>query len=245
MPKLEIRGNGSDGLWILAVANFPNDGKLREDFYAIHQVEQLLADSRAKGYAEIESHFLDAIIAAPSREQMKSLVATATKGGIVAGHFLLSIFILHRFPKYFSEPSRRKAIALTQAFARRTKRRDKSPLTAGETTITKYFDEFNSVAHLWAAFQLLIDMGWVKGEMFGSDAAVRVFLKLARRLQDFGCEFVPKRAKPRKPILDRDRIWDVQADAQELTLPWTEPPEWMISAATKYKARTDTYRDRD
>lgn len=252
MPKLEIRGNASDVFWILAVATFPKDAKLRKYYYAIKHAEQELAESHAKGFAEVENQYLRDLLDAPSRGDMKSRAETAAKAGMTAGYFLLGVFGMELFPERFPEPSGRKAIALAQAFAKGKKfgkdsSGKKTALFEGETTITKHFKEFSSVAHLWAAMLLLQEI--VGRQVFASSAAIKVYLEVARTFQEFGCRFVPKRvaklARAPKPLLDSKKVWNVQASARDLAQIWKVPPKWMLAAANKYKARTSTYLDPD
>lgn len=241
MPKIKICGNGLDGVWLLAVANFPDDPELREHFYTLKFANEELTRHRAQASIEISTKLLEGLLNAPSHDQMRSLVTTSTKAGFVAGSFLASIFHMHSFPKEFQEPSNRKAVMISQAFAKKSRFGDGSRMPMSENTIRKHLKDFRSVAHLWGAMWLhqVFPMREQR-EIFGSPEAVGQFLGIAGLLQDFGCWFIPKRAKPQVPLLDARTIWRVPAEATRLVPPW-EPSAWMLRVLRDYKARSNTY----
>jgi hypothetical protein len=218
--------------------NFPNDEPMRRAFYAIHCVKAELEESKDAGYVELCSEFVNDLIDAPSHAELRERVVATTKRGLVAGDFLSHIYAMASFPDVVKEPSVGKAIALSRAFAKRSRYGDGSKLPSSETAIRAYVDESRSVAHLWAAFRLHQTFPTREHrEILSSAEGIRTFLGIARTLQDFGCSFIPKRAKPRVPLLDASSIWSVSDSVPRLRPPWTRPPSWMVNTIKGYKPR--------
>ncbi len=242
MPQIELGGDGRDSLWILATAKFPDDQSMRRHFCAIKFAERKLSEDRNEHSVEVSPDLLEDLLNAPSISGMRSLDTAATKAGFVAGSFLASIFHMCSFPEVFHEPSIRKAIVISQAFAKKSKFGDRSRMPVSENTIRKNFKDFRSVAHLWAALWLhqVFPMRDQR-EVLGSPEAINDFLGIAGLVQDFGCAFIPQRAKPRQAILDPSSIWSVPRSAQRLVPPWKGPSEWMLRVLRDYKARSSTY----
>ncbi len=237
MPVLELRENGLDSARILAVMNFPHDETMRRSFYALQFAKGQLESKERGASIEIQAALLDDLIDAPSYAEMRVKTSSATRRGIVAGDFLATIFGMYSFPDHFAEPSVRKAIVVAQAFARKTKFGDGSKLPTSTTAIRGCFDEYRPVAHLWAAFRLHQAFPIREHrELLGSPEAVRDFLGIAGKLQDFGCSFIPKRAKPATPLLDLKSVWDVPSVITRLNPPWSKPPAWLVSTVGSYKA---------
>jgi hypothetical protein len=238
LPEIELRRNGLDPGWILALMSFPSDAKLRRSYYAANFARGVLDESPNSAIFEIARDVLEDLVRAPSNVELRDLSAKQTKRAFVAGDFLLSIYAMDSFPEYFNEPSVRKAIFVTQSFARRTRFGDGSKIPASETAIRKAFAEFRSVAHLWAAMRLHESFPILEQrEILGSAEAVSAFLGIAGTLQDFGCSFVPKRAKPKEPIVDRNTVWSVPSSVARLRPPWQAPPDWLVETAKQYNAK--------
>ena len=238
LPEIELHRNGLDPARILALMNFPSDATLRRSYYAVAFERVQLDENKNDAFVEIGRDMLDCLVRAPSDRDLRDLSAKQTKRGYIAGEFLLSIYAMDFFPKYFNEPSIRKAIFITQAFARQNQFGDGSKMPTSETTIRKAFAEFRSVAHFWAAMRLHETLPKRDHrEVLGSAEADRDFLGIAGMLQDFGCGFVPKRAKPQEPLLDRNTLWNIPASFARLHPLWPAPPEWLIETAKKYRAK--------
>lgn len=237
MPEIELRRAGLDSAWILALMNFPTDSAMRRSYYAVCYAAWVLEECRDEPDV-IGVDLIEGLISAPSKSDLGAKVADETKKGVVAGNFLLTMYVMNAFPETFSEPSVRKAIYAARVYASKTRFGDGSSLPTSETAIRKYFDEFRSVAHLWAATRLHESLPIRdQREILGSAEAVRDFLGIARTLEDFGCVFVPKRAKPKQPILDRNSIWRVPESFPRLHPPWKGPPEWLVEAMENYCAK--------
>jgi hypothetical protein len=197
-----------------------------------------LDENKNDAFVEIGRDMLDCLVCAPSEHDLYNHTLKQLKRGYIAGDFLLSIYFMSSFPEHFNEPSIRKAIFVTQAFARQNQFGDGSKIPTSETTIRKAFAEFRSVAHFWAALRLHQTLPERDHrEVLGSAEAVSYFLGIAGMLQDFGCGFVPKRAKPQEPLLDRNTLWNIPASIARISLLSPGMPEWLIETAKKYRAK--------
>jgi hypothetical protein len=62
VPEIEIRDNYFDPIWILAVMHFPNDGELREKYYAEKFAEYELLEVAPTGSVELEPNVIQRIL---------------------------------------------------------------------------------------------------------------------------------------------------------------------------------------
>lgn len=236
MPELEIRGNGFDPTWILAVMNFPDDEPMRRAFYTIQCAKAELEESKESGIVKLTADFVNDLIDAPSNSELRERVVVTTKRGLVAGDFFANIFAMGSFPREVKEPSVGKAIALSQAFANRYG--DGTPMPSSETAIRACVNDFRSVAHLWAAMRLHQALPMREHRTLLTDRqGVTAFLGIAGTIQDFACEFIPKRAKPRVPLLDSSTIWRVSDSVPRRHPPWKSAPSAIVKAIKGYKPR--------
>jgi hypothetical protein len=198
--------------------------------------QKLKALATINQLVSMDAETLQQVLDAPSYSDMRRLAADTTKRGIVAGDFLASIFAMYSFPNHFREPSVRKAVVISQAFAQRSRYRDGSKLPRSATTIRRCFEDVRPSIHLWAAFRLHQAFPIRSHtDILGNQEAIRDFLGIAATLQDFGCWFIPKRAKPKKPLLDKSSIWRVPNSIRRLAPPWKEPPSWLLETVKSYR----------
>ncbi len=231
LPEFDLSHNSLDQSRILAVMYFPNDESLRRAYYSVCLAEHELTETKEDREMGVSADFLEDLISAPSKQDLLRQSRKKGKRGMIAGDVLLAVYAMNSFPKYFPEPSIRSAIFVAQRFAKETKFEDKTELPSSEKAIRGHFDEFRTVAHFWAAFRLQEIYSIRPDEdMLSSADAVQDFLGIAGTLQDFGCSFVPKRAKRQAPILDPDAIWSVSEAIPRWHRPWNDPPEWLVKA---------------
>ena len=93
------------------------------------------------------------------------------------------------------------------------------------------------VAHFWAALEINRAYPFVadQADCF-SEKGFTQFLQAAAGICDFGIKFIPKRAKPRKPILDAEKCWILDSNIERLNLKSDIKPENFIKTLKKYKA---------
>lgn len=239
LREIEVRGNGFDGMWLLAVMNFPEDVERRRAFYAVRYAEHVLKESNGLAEVALSVEHLDDILRSVIAGDFRAQLKASTKRGIVAGDELLANYFMVSFPQHFPEPSRSKAIWAVRWNALETDFGDGSEIPKTDLGIRNYFSSAAAVAHLWAAFRYLSALlGSESREMLASAAAVRVFLEISAEFQRFGCGFSAKRAKSKFPLLDEATIWRVPESIRPRIPPLGDgPPDWLVAAYKKYRPR--------
>ncbi|MDP2141622.1 MAG: hypothetical protein Q8L20_12505 [Gammaproteobacteria bacterium] len=246
MPEITLTGHPNDIGWILSIMLFPNDEALRNQNYGINvaKLELSKADERSEKWLSPQSESLEPslstrkittlLIDAPSDADFKKIRTERMKRGCIAGQVLTSLYLMDRFK--WEEPSLHKAIYVTEKFGKKTKYSDGSKLPA-ESKIKEYWKEYKSVAHFWAALELNGSYTFVsdKYDCF-SDKGFTQFLQVAAGIYDFGIEFIPKRARPRKPILDAEECWVLDSSIRPVELQSDIKPDNLINILKKYKA---------
>jgi hypothetical protein len=203
MESLELFGDGMDGGRAMAWMLFPADAALREHHMAREVAEQACKEAAASETISIAPQTLLALLDGPGGLEMKRLAAEATKRGTVAGDLLHLLYEMHA--RGVDEPSFGKALEHYKRFAPGLTYGDGEALKYSEQTLRTYFDEFRSVAHLWAAWRLntgpyayLPD----PRQVFHDASSLQTFLGVAKGVADFATTFIPKRTKPPRPVIE-------------------------------------------
>ncbi|HEX2243695.1 MAG TPA: hypothetical protein VHK27_10665, partial [Gammaproteobacteria bacterium] len=140
----------------------------------------------------------------------------------------------------FKEPSLRKAVFAAQEMARTDTYSDGTPMKVSDNTIEEYWEEFKSVAHLWAAFRINNTPEYSFAAM--SDlmtSGFATFLEVAAGLFRFGCSFIPSRVprRARNPILDPQQSWSLPDNVERRDLDTNAPlPSRLVEIIKRYKA---------
>lgn len=134
------------------------------------------------------------------------------------------------------EPSLNKAIFIAKEYAKKAKYGDGSKMPA-ESKIKDYWKEYMPVAYFWAALEINRVYSFVpdQSDCF-SDKGFSQFLQVAAGIYDFGIKFIPKRAKPKKPIIDAEKCWILDRNIEPLHLISDIKPDKLIKKLKKYKA---------
>ena len=203
METLELLGDGLDGERVMAWMLFPNEQDLRR----AHIVRKMLIDSYIRDripsdQVKVPVCVLQSMLDGPSQYELHNRAVEATKQGTVAGDLLALIYEMHL--RGVEEPSFGKAIANYKKFALGRRYGDRGALKRSEATLRRYFDSFESVAHLWAALRL--NQGpypytSVKSDVFHSPEGLQAMLGVAKAVGEFATKFIPKRTKPSKPVI--------------------------------------------
>jgi len=213
---------------------------MRDACYAVRFTDMHLKSIPADlNEVSVSPGTLRELLAAPSFQDMCRQEADTAKRAFIAGDYLSLLYLMRFFPGLESEPSVRKAIWVIQAVAQEGRYGDGSPMPRSDTAIRACFEDFGAVAHLWGALGLRSRSTNPRlQESFSSTEIVREFLGLARTLQDFGCAFVPKRAKPRLPILDRSKIWTIPESITPALPIISGPAPWFVDALQRYRTKS-------
>lgn len=186
--------------WML----FPDDAVMRQAHLAREVVEQMLSSGEVEGsLVTVPVWMLRALADGEGKRTAKAAAGEATKQGTVAGDLLALVYEMH--VKGLPEPSFGKAIEQYKKFAVGKKYGNGDALKYSEQTLRTYFDAFEPVSHLWAAFRL--NMGPYAytadpRDVFHKPESLFQFLGVARDVGEFATTFVPKRTKPPRPVLD-------------------------------------------
>lgn len=245
MPELILTDHPHDIGWIRSVMLFPNNETLRNQNYAVEVAKYEVGNidcltekwihSRTKELdIPISAECIKLLIEAPSDSELKIIRVERTKQGIVAGQILASLYLMDRLK--LEEPSLNKAFFIAKEYAKRAKYGDDSKLPA-ESKIKQYWKEYLPVAHFWAALEINRAYPFVadQSDCF-SEKGFTQFLQAAAGICDFGIKFIPKRAKPKNPILDAEKCWILDSSIEPLHLKSDIKPEKFIKSLRKYKA---------
>lgn len=234
MPNIELKSTPLDTKWIWAVMLFPDNELLRKQLFAIEQVEYVVKDANDDDRIEIDAHTLKFLIDSPAYTALRDEVSIRTKEGVVAGDLLAVMYLMDRFQ--LPEPSMNKAIFAASEFAKKHKYGDRTSINSSERMIRKYWNKYNSVAHLWAAFRMNQVYPFAPAnEAVGYEDSIP-FLAAAKGLYNFGVNFIPFRAKNGKPILDANMCWAVPESIAASNLDPQRKPTTLINTLKKYKA---------
>jgi hypothetical protein len=217
--ELNLLDDGKDPGRVMAVMYFPNNDEVRRQFLVRQLVKQACEDGGADAEVSIKASMLRELIEGPGLGEMKSLVEEAVRRGSVAGDLLHLVYEMHA--RGLQEPSFGKAIEEYKRFALGGKYGDGVPLKISEHMLRTYFNEYASVAHLWAAYRLNHGPYAYAGhpqDVFGSQPMLRRFLGVAKAVGEFACTFAPKRTKPPKPVIDPAEILRLPDDIAPLNL---------------------------
>ena len=234
MPRIDLKSAPDDFYKVFAVMLFPNDDALRNQYFAVETARVLVADERDSATLGIDASILRLLIDAPAHQDLTRMRAENSKQGYVAGDLLVSLYLMERFG--LPEPSMNKAIFVAQKFAQNDTFGDGSKINASERMIREAWDQFMPVAHLWAT--ILINQVYPftsEKEMF-SEQGLSPFLQAAVALYEFGIEFIPFRAKVKRPILDPATCWALPRDIRPSKLVSDRKPDYLIEILKKYTA---------
>lgn len=203
MEKLELLGDGLDGGRVMAWMLFPKEPEVR----MVHFVKEVMAQNFIKERASSELvnvpvWALQSLLEGPSKSEIHNLATEATKQGTVAGDLLGLMYEMHL--RGVNEPSFGKAVEQYKEFAFGLRYGDSEALKRSEATLRNYFDAFEPVAHLWAAFRLNqgpYTFTTDPRDVFHTSDGLKSMLGVAKTIGEFATTFIPKRTKPPKPVI--------------------------------------------
>lgn len=234
VPNLKFDGSELDRLWVLAVALFPNDLPAARRYFAVAKVKAKLDNDSDDKEHVVNARTLRLLLEAPSYASLGELSAANTKRAIVAGDVLMTLYVMKRFA--LSEPSMNKAIFVAMEYAKKAKYGDSTSLAISEPTIRKCWEEYRPVAHLWAAYRVNKAYPYAPQRSEFSTYRIAALLEVAQGMFQFGASYIPKRARPQKPILDRAQCWVLPDTIAARHLESVRQPERLQRILEKYRA---------
>lgn len=191
---------------VMAAMLYPRNEAYRAGYCLRDEWSRRLRDDAQ--YA-VSASDIQAFLDLPSRQDLRAAAEAGTKRGSVAGDLLRLAYEDWRLKK--PEPSIRSALRHYRGWSPGKKYGNGSALLYSDAQLRLYFAEAEPAAHLWAAFRLLKrtkDRDKSDRSAF-TPHGMPTFLGVAKELQDFATTFVPKRAKPAKPLIDADALLQI------------------------------------
>ena len=188
---------------VIGAMLFPRGERLRAGYVLRNEWERRIkADpSIVATTAEIQ-----ALLDLPSRNELQVEAEMGVRRGTVAGDLLALIYEQSR--RGDPEPSMRAAHRRYTSWAIGKKYGDSKSLKYSSGQLHRFFEEAAPSAHLWAAFRLLqnINDGGVSYRSAFEPNGLPLFLGVARSVEYFAANFIPKRTRPAKPVLDGSNL---------------------------------------
>lgn len=240
MATITLNGTSDDLDIVRSIMLFPNDEALRNHYLKMLDLNDQISATADGESITIAVDDLKSALAGPSWMEVKSLATEAVKGGTIVGDLLATIYIMDAFKDRhdaFADPSFGKALHVIEKFAIGERFGDETPLPYSEGTIRKRWTEFESVAHLWAATRLNQDYPFCEpGAWQHSVEACHKMLAAAAGILKFGTNYIPKRTKPPKPVVDPVKAWAIPASVGSSRLESERLPDKLAEYLKSFKA---------
>lgn len=216
----------------------PGDDEKRRQFYAVFAAQRVL-NGAAGGEVALASDLLRQLVNAPSLESIRSDAAKQAKRGIMAGYVMLFMAIMEHHKRRLP-PGGAAGASLTKAlFATKRMGAQKSTWGDGDVmhlapnTVKPCWQEFRTVAHLWAAQEALRAGG--PRQYFMAADMMPAWLEAASYLQQFGLSFLldSKRARPDEALLPAD-VWALDPEEHRPRIQFPTDEEFMASPLRRW-----------
>ena len=238
MPYLDIKGGLFEPLVILATMFHPNNIEHRIEFFVCSLVKEFL-ETDDKDLEFLPSTFdIKVLLNAPSYNSVYNRAMDESVKGHVAGWLLWSYAFLVKTDQ--DEPSLRKAKHIMKSMLNLY---PTTGLKIGKTlpSLDKFWTEFRSVAHLWAALLVLQSQheNPELSEIYLLPENLDIFLGISEWFRDFGEGCFPSRILNPQSLLDPGETWKPHPDHPvEVILPEKITfPECMANALKSYKSK--------
>lgn len=238
MPKVVLENDLIDPFWVKSIMFFPNDLELRQQYFTVLRMDFETFDANDDDLFNLNAKSIKLLVNAPSFKDFKLKSIEITKEAIVAGDILGSIYLMDKFK--LPEPSLNKAYFVSQKFGKKNKYGDGTPMAVSERYVKERWAKYKTVAHFWAAWRINQDYPIApQSEIFSE--SFNLFLELAKELENFGLNYVPLRARPKKPILDSESTWLLPENIERKTLNSDRQPVLLQTILKKYIAPQSQY----
>lgn len=246
MPVIPLKNDNFDPWDIWAIMLYPNDAKLRKEHKTV-VFHRNIREAASKG--DPSSHVILAdpwiLLDMPSLQEVLDREFTAGRKGSVVGDVLL--FLLEMIHTGVGKPSFRKAIFVAEDYWQAVPFGDGRERGCSEKTIRQYWKDYQSVAHLWAAFRLCQfsddEKLWnEKTQVFGPQFLS--FLGIASWIWSASLKYLPSHSKISKPLLDINALWRIPKKyslPKGSTCTIEDIPTWMKDRIKEYKRNYNPY----
>jgi len=187
VPEINLVGGLNDDVsTVLSLMLYPNDEGKRVELLQVLAAKNRKRNSQEKEVT-IPVCWLEMLLNFPSMEQVESGMKNDAKKGVFSGEVLLGLYFTERFE--LGEPSIRKVSVFLEGQSAEMIYSNGQPMKSSDSKIKGFFREFNSVAHLWAAFRLNVASNYA--ENLFDEQGFGLFLGVAKVLEKFGVETFP------------------------------------------------------
>lgn len=245
MPDLEISKSSFDALVVYAAMAHPSDECYRDEFLAAMVARCLLeAADENKEDIEIPASIVRILLNAPSYEDIVERATNSAKKGSIAGDILDYIAQMH-FTGH-KQPSVRKAVYVAEDYLSNAVNGYGEKSGSSNIFIYKCWDEYKTVAHLWAAFrvrqfasQQQKNNGFFNLEEPLCGDYLDKFLTVAEVFRIFGEGFAPPIVKSHESLLPKDETWKVPESYSlpNVYLSIQDMPDWIVKRLKGYSKR--------
>ena len=189
-----IKTGGSfpeDSILVRATMLWPDDRERWRHYCAVDYANRFVHEDDSPEICQWPASLIRSLLEAPSRSQVKRDTAQATKRGIIAGYIFVFMYLMDlrrdRLPDRGAKgASLSKAKFLAQKKAQSgTSYGDGTKLFTSDTTIEQCWQDYRSVAHLWAA-GLMNKFVPYAGRRLTDPVHFPRFLQTAAFMQQFG-----------------------------------------------------------
>lgn len=239
MAEIKLDGSWLDSVWLDSVMLFPNDAAMRDAYITTVQVQEEIKALKELDKLMVSVNCLRILIDSPSNAQLKLAVTESRKGGMVTGDIMACLYLMERFE--MPEPSINKAMHVCRAFAAQSAYGDGTAMATSDGKMREYWNSFKGVSHLWAARRLEIGYPIVSLEDKFSRKHFNLHLACSQGLLEFATSFVPKRARPKAPILPLAEAWTLPSGTKALYLDSARYPAQLAEFLKRYKAPLHNY----
>lgn len=234
MPDIQLNGTPMDIGWVQAIMAFPQDKGLRDQYFTVHSARLAITDTDKSDAVRMSTEDMHRIINARSYDEIKALHQSSFKRGIVAGDLLGAIYLMDRLN--LPEPSINKAIHMVQEFSKTETYGDGKKMLVGEQAIKTIWSEYKTVGHLWAAYRMTQVFRMFPPQEIYEKKGFLILLELAAEIFRFATKFVPKRARPKEPIIVAEQSWRLPPEIKARRIEMSAAPIGFLELLESYKA---------
>jgi len=269
MPYIELRDwntKNEDEKWIdvfrvFSVVFFPNEKdqkKERDDFVACFVAEKSQNSPRLRDFLDktyvsdhhtLMDNLIQTLLNAPAFSELKEKASKNSFNANIAGEILFgnyqfnqslpaeligikkSSYLLSKYGDYKTQEKMQGGVKI--------KVPKKSVRRLSKSTIENYWEQYQEVAHFYAALRLHPGESRIRKFNFNflKPAKFLDFLAISKIFGDFAQSFIPKHGQ-RKPLVSGKKIWTVKISSPlpGINLQFPPPPNWVKKALQDYKA---------
>jgi len=235
MSEIVLLDDGGDWYRIYTLMLFPSKTKVERDELStkMSYIDLQDADLIDRNNDMFMANLSKILEDTPDEKILGQNVLSQAKKGLIAGDVLLQLFQMDNFK--VKKPSLRKARYIVKTMGDNVSFKDGTTFVRDDSTIKKYWSEFSSVIHLWAAIRMNQQHSYVpNGKLFTEPNGLHAFMRVAALLQDFGTSYIPIGSKG-KTALNYETCLKIPANIEPATPEGGAAPKKLLKVIDGYK----------